>query len=266
LRKFAKGVRAEHLDRDLGRGGAERDDLIGHCVAVGISGTLEQRDRLVRTERLHHALRNEEHGEDDRERQQDVERAPRQVDPEVADRRGGLSRDATHQRDQNRHARCRADEVLNGQSRHLREVAHRRLAAVALPVRIGGEADGGVPREIRCRRAKTLRVERKKTLQPLDGVDGENADTIEEQHGRRIGRPLHLARALIGRDAAKPVYCALDPTERPFEEERLALVDSRHIGAERLGRRDDRDEGEQNLRVTSDAHENFSGFRSATNK
>ena len=83
-----------------------------------------------------------------RQRQQDVERAARQVDPEVADGLGRCCRAKPRiKRHQHGHARRRRDEVLHGQAQHLRQVAHRRLAAVALPVGVGGEADGGVERQ-----------------------------------------------------------------------------------------------------------------------
>ena len=133
----------------LRRGGPEREDLVGHRVAVGVLGRLQERDGWIRAERLHDALRDEDEREDDESGSEDVERAAREVDPEVAEGRGRLAGDAANERDHHRHARRRADEVLHGEREHLREVAHRRLAAVALPVRVRGEADGGVPREVR---------------------------------------------------------------------------------------------------------------------
>ena len=63
------------------------------------------------------------------ERQQDVEHAAGQIDPEVAD---GLRRtpgEAADQRDGQRDAGRRRDEVVHRQAGHLREIAHRRLAA-----------------------------------------------------------------------------------------------------------------------------------------
>ena len=82
-----------------------------------------------------------------RQRQQDVERAAGQIHPEVADGPGGVARKPARQRDQHRHAGGRRDEVLDRQAEHLGQVAQRGLAAVALPVGVGGEADGGVEGE-----------------------------------------------------------------------------------------------------------------------
>ncbi len=133
-----------------------------------------------------------------------------------------LRDDAADERHQDRHARGGADEVLHGQRHHLGEVAHGRLAAVALPVRVGDEADGGVPREIRRDRAHPIRVERQHRLQPLDGVDDDDARYVEEEHRDRVGRPLHLALLGVWRHAARAIDEPLQPAERLLEHEWLA--------------------------------------------
>ena len=51
------------------------------------------------------------------------------------------------------------DEVLHIQPQHLGQVAHRRLAAVALPVRVRGEAHGRVERRVGRDRPEVLRVQ-----------------------------------------------------------------------------------------------------------
>ena len=50
--------------------------------------------------------------------------------------------------------------ILDGQSRHLREVAHRRLAAVRLPVCIGHKGYGRVYGRFPPDSAESLRIER----------------------------------------------------------------------------------------------------------
>ena len=57
--------------------------------------------------------------------------------------------EAPHQRDRDRDADRRRDEVLHRQTGHLHQVAHRRLTRVRLPVGVRDEADRGVPRLIR---------------------------------------------------------------------------------------------------------------------
>ena len=87
-------------------------------------------------------------GDHDRERQQDVDRAADQVAQKFPSSLGLRPDEAADQRDQDGHADRGRDEVLEGQREHLGEVGHGRLAAVGLPVRVGGEAGGGVERDV----------------------------------------------------------------------------------------------------------------------
>ena len=57
---------------------------------------------------------------------------------------GQAARDRQHDAD----ADTDGDEVVPGKPRHLRQIAHRRFAAVGLPVRIGGEARRSAEGEI----------------------------------------------------------------------------------------------------------------------
>ncbi len=142
--------------------------------AVARRDRLDQLRRLVAVEGLHNALRDQTPAPDERQRQQDVEDAARQIDPEVADRLRRTARKAADQRDQDRHAGRRRDEVLHRQTEHLGQIAHGRFAAVALPVGIAGEADRRVERRIRGhRRGQILRtlVERQPSLQSLQRID-----------------------------------------------------------------------------------------------
>ena len=123
---------------------------------------LEQRHRVGRGERLHHALRDEDEGDHERQRQQDVERAAREIDPEVADRGARAPRETADQRDQHRHAGRRRHEVLHGEAEHLRQVAQRRFAAVALPVRVRREARRGIERRVGRDGRQALRIERQR--------------------------------------------------------------------------------------------------------
>ena len=88
------------------------------------------------------------------DRQQHPERRARHVDPEVADGLLLLLRDAADERDRHRDAGRRRHEVVIREPGHLREVAHGRLAAVRLPVRVGRERRGGVEGECRARRRR----------------------------------------------------------------------------------------------------------------
>ena len=117
-------VRAELLDRDLARGRTERHRLLrddlraasparrphrrrlarrigdGHLDRDGI----EQLHGAIRREALHDALRHQHDGQHERQRQQDIERAAREVDLEVADPVGLAPREPADQRDEHGHA------------------------------------------------------------------------------------------------------------------------------------------------------------------
>jgi hypothetical protein len=67
----------------------------------------------------------------------------------------------------------RGHEVVVGEPGHLREIAHGRLTAVRLPVRIRGERHGRVECQRRRHGTKSLRVERQHLLQPLHRVQHE---------------------------------------------------------------------------------------------
>ena len=98
------------------------------------------------------------------------------------------------ERDRDRDPDRRRDEVLDGEPAHLREVAHRRLAAVVLPVRVGDEADGGVERERRRDAGDVGRVEEERALDALEQVEAEHRDGAEREHRARVAGPPLLAR------------------------------------------------------------------------
>ena len=61
-------------------------------------------------------------------------------------------------------------EIVDGQGHHLREIGHRRLAGVALPVGVGGETRRRVERQVGRQPGQTLRVERQPVLEAQDEV------------------------------------------------------------------------------------------------
>ena len=276
-------VRAELLDRDLGRGGADGQDLLAEgrlrhlglalvvqdrlAVLVGLRhvvlGRLDDRDLRVLAEGLDHALGDQDEREHERQRQQDVERRPGEVHPEVPDGLGRAAGEAPDERGERGHAGGGRDEVLDGQAQHLGEIAHRRLAAVPLPVGVGGEADGGVEGRVGRHRAEALRVQRQPALEALEQVHDQQAREVEEQHRERVGLPAHLP---VGPDARDPVDEALEPAQDALRGPGAPLVDPRHVEPERLGQRQEDDEVEGELQDAVAGHENTSGFRSATTR
>ena len=114
-------------------------------------------------------------------------------------------------RDQHGHADGGRDEVLHGQAGHLRDVRHRRLAAVVLPVRVRHERRGGVEGDVPRGRAEALVVERMDALRAQDHVEHHEEQCAEDE--RRAGVALPVL-AVLGIDAQQPVRDALDGPER----------------------------------------------------
>ena len=211
----AAAVGAELLDRDLRRRRA-RAAMICSVTRVAV-GVLRRPASsvavVVRAERLHDALRDEHEREDERERQQDVERAARQVDPEVADAvRRCLRAKPRISATSTAMPVAAETKFCTVEPEHLREVAHRRLAAVALPVRVRGEADGGVERRVGADRAEALRIQRQPLLQALQQVDDEQAGDVEDQH-----RDARSVFHVISSSASMPDEAIEQPLDRPAD-------------------------------------------------
>jgi hypothetical protein len=261
-----------HGQRLLGdrRGfGARLSGLVEHRIAVRVlhgrrrGRRLEERNTPVRGEVLHDALRDERERQHEGQRQQDVQRRTHEVEPEVADRLRMLRPEPADESDQYRHAGRRGDEVLHAQRDHLGEVAHRRLTAVALPVRVGREADGRVEGGVGGDGTELLRIERQQTLNALHDVNDEEAEPIEDEHRERVGLPAH---PLVGADAGRPIEETLERPEYRVEHRRLALVDARHVGTERFGEREENDQIDEDLQDVVQRHQNHSGLSMATNR
>ena len=117
-------------------------------------------------------------------------RAADQVDPEVAELAGAPAREPAHEGDGHGHTDRGGDEVLHGQTGHLHQVALGRLTRVGLPVGVGDEADGGVPRQRRGhRRGRVVEVQRQLALHQLEDEQEQDADRRERQHAAGVGAP-----------------------------------------------------------------------------
>ena len=254
----AAAVAAELLDRDLRGGRAERQGLLS-CAELltfllELERLLHQIHRLVGRKGLHHALRDQRAGKQERQRQQDVKGRARQVGPDTADAVRLLAREAARERDQHRHPGRRREEILHAEPQHLCEVAHRRLAAVALPVGVADEAHCGVERRVRRDGAEILWIEGKQVLQPLQRIDGGEADEVEPQHAPQIALPVHLLFSLYSGRAVDEV---LQRREKPV----AAHVHVRHVRAERLDEQQQRAEVDGALQKR--VHQKSSGLRRA---
>ena len=133
----AAAIRAEHFDRDLRRHRALHDELFVHGLVFHDSFAVFVHHRLafvvhlghgnlirlnelrlrVRLEILDHALRHEEHGEHEADRQQQVICDAHEVHPEVAEGLGRVPCHAAHERRGEADADGGGDEVVNRQRR-----------------------------------------------------------------------------------------------------------------------------------------------------
>ena len=127
--------------------------------------------------------------DDDRQRQQHVERRAGHIDPEVAERLRRAAREGARHGNRERDAGRGRQEVLHGEAGHLHEMAHGRLAAIGLPVGVGHEADRRVEGEVGRDAGEALRIERQHGLQAQQRVEQQEADRIEGEHGQRVGEP-----------------------------------------------------------------------------
>ena len=90
----------------------------------------------------------------------------------------------------------------------------RGLAAVALPVGVGREADGRVEGRVGATRRQALRVQGQDALEALERVDDEQAREVEQEHRDGVGLPALLG---VGPDAGEPIDQPLEPAEDPVE-------------------------------------------------
>ena len=147
------------------------------------------------------------------------------------------------------------DEVLARERQHLREVAHRRLRHVDLPVGVGGEARGGVEGVPGVHARDVRGVQGQVALQAQDRVDEEEDDEVEDDQGEDVADHAHLALLV---DPAEAVDQALDRPQDRVEERALALVDVRHVRAQRLREQREQHEEDDDLK-DAECH----GFRTS---
>ena len=270
----AAAVGAENLDGFLRGDGTLRDHLIGDGLggglavrAGGLHGLRIQKLRgVVRPQVLNHALGDENQRNHQARGEQNPEHAARRIHPEIADGLRFLARDAANNGDGQRDADRRRNKVVIGEPGHLREIAHRRFAAVVLPVGVGGERSGGVEREMRLDAGEVLRIpgHPAESLNALDQVEHQHADAAEQQHRDGVFLPIHLVRCVDARAAIE------QPLERPqnrIEKRLLARKHAGHKNAQRLGDRQQHDKKQNDLKPAVRSHgQNLSGHSSAASR
>ena len=192
----------EQLDRLLRGDRSHRDRL---------RQVRERRERRVVREVLDRALEHEHQRDHERDRRQHPQHGAHEVVPEVAEAGSATRHDPADQRDRDRDPDARRQEVLHGEPRHLAEVAHRRLAAVVLPVRVGHERRRRVERHVPRRRVELLWVEAGEVPQRLraqDQVQQQPPREREDDHALGIGLPVLTLVGVDPHDAVEqPLRC-----------------------------------------------------------
>jgi hypothetical protein len=141
---------------------------------------------------------------------------------------------------------------MERQSRHLREVTHRRLAGIRLPVRVSGERSCGVEGEVLgCNCAEMLRVEWQHALDPLDHVEHEHRYPAEQKHRDGVFAPAHFPFLV---DASDPVKQALDRSQHGIKKRPFPCKYSRHEDTKRLGDGENQRQKYEDLQPAVDGH------------
>ena len=177
----------------------------------------------ARVQAHHDAERDEHEREHDRERQQDPRRTRAMMSTQALPIRsaGAGAHEAAHQGDGDRHADGGRQEVLHGQAGHLRDVAHRGLGDVGLPVRVGHERHRGVERDPRVDRPAARGRGRAPPAAVAAGraAPRPTSENAEDRHrigagalvgvgvdaGEAVDAPLDAPVGVVGVDAGHPV-------------------------------------------------------------
>ena len=250
-----EGMRRVDVEEAAAVGPQVLDDLhrghrpLGDGLRLPVQG---MHDR-VGVEVLDHALRDEDQRAHDADGQQEVERAARQVHPEVAQVLRAAAREPAHQRHRQRDAGSGGDELVKGQPGHLRQIGHGLLAGIVLPVGVGREAGCRVESQLRLDIGQALRIEERSLplLGALERIQEQHAHHAEDQHRDHVARPLLL---LLLVHATEPVEKALDGDKDRREPGALPVEDLVHIEAERLGQQQHDDQKDQHLQDTVECY------------
>ena len=170
----------------------------------------QARDRVngqVVGEVCDHALGDEHDRAEHRDRREHVQDRAHEVLPEVAEALAAAPDDPADERDRDDDPDAGRQPVLDRQPDHLAEVAHRRLAAVVLPVGVRHERRGGVERHVPRGRVEAERVERvgheEGVLRAQDQVQEQPAREREDDQAFRVGLPVLLALGIDPQDAVE---------------------------------------------------------------
>ena len=269
---YPPAVGPEHLDRHLRGHRPLHDGLRLHDLFFRDRVPLPVLDRLplgvrfrsvhghrldepcafIRLEVLDHPLGDQEDRVEKAYGEQQVQRHPHKIHQEVAHRFDGMPGDPPHERRGHGDSGGGGGEIVDGEGDHLGEVRHRRLPAVALPVRVRRETDRRVEGEVLAHGTEALRVERQHLLQAQESIGEEEPHQAEHQQGEGIPFPVLL---MPGVDPHQPVEEPLDGLQYGVEERLpLRVQDPEQVHAHRPGDQQEKAQEKRKLYPSVEIH------------
>ena len=177
---------------------------------------------------LYHSLLNEQDRENDRRRQENVQRTAHQIGPEIPERAARLASDSTDECRRDAHANRSGCEIVKRELHHLRQVRHRRLTRIALPVGVRGERRSGLEALAVSDRLQVLWIQRQRALKSEREIRDDHRDRAERDETGEIHGPMLIFLRIDPADA-------IDRTLEQAEEAPRSIVRAREIQPDRLG-------------------------------
>ena len=186
-----------------------------------------------------------------RERQQDVDRAAGEIHPEAAQRLRRMAGETAREGDGHADSRRRGPKVMGRQRDHLADVTHGCFGHVRLPVGVGAETHGRVERQVRAHVRQALRVQWQPLLDAQQHIAKQDANQAEGEHAPGVAGPVLLA---VFVDAAELVQAHFERPKHAVQESALSGEHFRHVGAQRLGERQQDEEEQRDLQNSVSGH------------
>jgi len=202
-----------------------------------LAGPLKRVDNSRRPEGLGRALCNVNERHQKTGRQEGANEEADEVRPEISESSAGLPGEAAKDGYKGGHSRVCPDEHEKGDREHLGEDRQLGLSRIGLPVGVGDEGGRRVEGQLRRKRRKVARVQRKNVLEPEHKIAGSKEKAVGGKKCQGVLLPAHLP---AGVDPQKPVDSPLDPKVP-------AGIDPGQIAARKRRQADDESQDKKNL-------------------
>ena len=193
---------------------------------------LQQRDSLAAFEVLDYAAADQQQGNHQIQREQNVEHNPGQIHPETAQSRRFHLNKSPDQGKQYRNTRGGRHKILHSQPQRLGQVTEGGFPGIGLPVGVCHKAGGSVECQIPCYARQVLRIARQRSLQQLEKKQKHQSDPGKEQYAECILFPVHLFFRV---DPHDPVNCLFAWGQYTRKKGMLPVHDLFHVTAQRNG-------------------------------